>query len=77
MARRIRNWRQQGNAPVDTPVEMPLEEPVDVPDKALALVPIETASFAASGAVVLVAPSGHRVEGLTLDQVAALLRELA
>lgn len=42
----------------------------------LALVPIETPLRFAS-TVVVVAPSGHRVEGLALDQVVALLRELA
>ena len=42
----------------------------------LALVPIETPLPLAS-MVVVVAPSGHRVEGLSLQQVALLLQELA
>ena len=42
----------------------------------MALVPIETApvTFAA---VAVISPSGFRVEGLGLDQVVRLLRELA
>lgn len=43
----------------------------------LALVPIAAPTLLMSSALCLVAPSGYRVEGLTLDQVAALLRELA
>jgi len=44
----------------------------------LALVPIETQPYVGPiGVLTLTAPSGHRVEGLTLDQVATLLRELA
>lgn len=42
----------------------------------VALVRIETpAGFASSH--VLVTPNGYRVEGLTLEQLSALLRELA
>lgn len=44
-------------------------------DESLALVPVETPPVAMSG-ITLVAPSGYRVEGLGVEQVAALLREL-
>ena len=43
----------------------------------LALVPIVAPMLPMGSALCLVGPSGYRVEGLTLDQVAALLRELA
>ncbi|HKU40467.1 MAG TPA: hypothetical protein VJR89_20035 [Polyangiales bacterium] len=39
--------------------------------------PIEVTGLPMSTALVVVAPSGHRVEGLSLAQVAELLRELA
>jgi hypothetical protein len=42
----------------------------------LALVPIAVTTAAASAGLSLVAPSGHRIEGLTIEQVVALLREL-
>jgi len=43
----------------------------------VALVRIDTPMALSSSGVVLVTPSGYRVEGLALVQVAALLRELA
>jgi hypothetical protein len=43
----------------------------------LALVPIAITTTASSAGISLVAPSGHRIEGLTLEQAVALLRELA
>jgi len=43
----------------------------------LALVPIEVPSQPMGSVISLIAPSGYRVEGLSLEQVAALLRELA
>jgi hypothetical protein len=43
----------------------------------LALVPIAVSGFAMGSSMSLVAPSGYRVEGLSFEQVAALLRELA
>ena len=44
----------------------------------MALVPIETpVTTSMSGGLTLVTPSGHRVEGLEIAQVVALLRELA
>jgi hypothetical protein len=42
----------------------------------LALVPID-APLPLASPVVVVAPLGHRVEGLALHQIIALLRELA
>jgi hypothetical protein len=44
--------------------------------ESLALVPIETAPMA-SAPLAVVTPSGYRVEGLALDQIVSLLRELA
>jgi hypothetical protein len=47
-------------------------------EEPLALVPIETPPLAAIGVgLALVAPSGHRVEGLAIDQVVVLLRALS
>src|SRR6185369_2907947 len=43
----------------------------------LALVPIDVEPSAPLGMRVVVAPSGYRVEGLTLAEVASLLRGLA
>lgn len=43
----------------------------------LALVPIAVAAAPPFGGRVVVTPSGHRVEGLTLSEIAVLLRELA
>ena len=43
----------------------------------LALVPIEVPAFPAVQALTLVTPAGYRVEGLALEQLVALLRELA
>jgi hypothetical protein len=45
------------------------------PDETLELVRVEMPQTAMS-TITLVAPSGHRVEGLGVEQVAALLREL-
>jgi len=45
--------------------------------ESLALVPIEVPALASVSLISLVAPSGYRVEGLSLDQLVALLRELA
>lgn len=45
-------------------------------DAALALVPIETPIWVPSGPTI-VTPTGYRVEGLAVEQIAALLRELA
>lgn len=42
----------------------------------IALVPIETSGFRSSQAVV-VTPMGYRVEGLSVSEIATLLRELA
>lgn len=56
---------------------VPELEPEPVEPESLALVPIEVTGLPMSAAITLVAPSGHRVEGLTLAQIAELLRELA
>jgi len=45
--------------------------------KPLALVPIEVPSLPPIVGLSLVTPSGYRVEGLSLEQLAALLPELA
>ena len=47
-------------------------------DESLALVQLDVQSTSGhASAITLVAPSGYRIEGLRLDQVIALLRELA
>lgn len=43
----------------------------------LALVPVEVPSFDGMSGLVVVSPSGYRVEGLSIDQVVTLLRGLA
>jgi transposase-like protein len=49
----------------------------DVPASEAALVPVEvTAEKASARSFVVVSPSGFRVEGLALDEVAALLARL-
>jgi len=65
---RFRQWRE-GQTP---------KPPAPVGEAtALALVPIDVEPAAPLGIRVVVAPSGYRVEGLTLSEVASLLRELA
>jgi transposase-like protein len=61
---RIKTW-QQG------------EPGTEMEPETLALVPIETPAVAMAATPTVVTPSGYRVEGLTLDQVAVLLKELA
>lgn len=43
----------------------------------LALVQVGVQALTGSSTISLVAPSGYRVEGLSIEQLAALLRELA
>ena len=45
--------------------------------ESLALVPIESPLLAIRSPIVLVTPSGYRVEGLAVEQLAVLLREVA
>lgn len=61
---RIRTWRR--NAAVVTARE---------PEQ-LALMPIAMTMLTAT-TIVVVAPSGHRIEGLSLEQAVAVMRELA
>ena len=65
----IKSWRlktwQQGDAGMELEAET------------LALVPIETPSVALTAGPTVVTPSGYRVEGLAIEQIATLLRELA
>jgi hypothetical protein len=55
----------------------PEPRPLAQESEPLALVPIEVTGLAMNAGLTVVAPSGHRVEGLSLAQVAELLRELA
>lgn len=48
----------------------------NVERRSLALVPVETTPVLAA-AIAVVTPTGYRVEGLALEQIARLLRELA
>jgi hypothetical protein len=45
--------------------------------ESLAMVRIDAPALPMAPRVVLVAPSGYRIEGLALDQLVALLRELS
>ena len=65
---RFRQWRDQQTQMAPTPVGEPTS---------LALVPIDVEPSAPLGIRVVIAPSGYRVEGLTLAEVASLLREVA
>lgn len=69
---RFKLWRRsEARSPKPEP------EPEVAPEP-LALVPIEMAvTLPMHSGISVIAPSGYRVEGLALDQVAALLRELA
>jgi hypothetical protein len=62
---RLRTWRSEEAA-----VAGAASEP-------LALVRVDAPSCAVGAGLVVVAPSGYRIEGLTLDQVGVLLREVA
>jgi len=70
-----RAWRLASTPPAMRPVEVRALVPVPAPT-ALAP-PRPAASAAAVGALVLVAPGGYRVEGLSVDSAAALLRALS
>lgn len=52
-------------------------KPEETPTPSLALVPIETPAWIPSAGPTVVTPSGYRVEGLAVEQIAVLLRELA
>ena len=55
---------------------IPTEPPDDEPSlKALVPVEVTPSTIQLGGAITFVTPSGYRVEGLTVDQAAALLRE--
>jgi hypothetical protein len=54
-----------------------VEQAPPVEHAPLALVPVEVPALLSASGITLVAPSGYRIEGLALDQAAALLRELA
>jgi hypothetical protein len=58
---RFRSWRSEQEPSVAEP---------------LALIPVETPPFMVGSGPVLVTPSGCRVEGLTVEQIGALLRDL-
>ena len=45
--------------------------------ESLALVPIDVPMMSTTSGIAIVTPPGYRIEGLALDQVVALLRELA
>jgi hypothetical protein len=62
---RIKTWQRAEPAAVTAPVET------------LALVPIETPAWVPMTGPTVVTPAGYRVEGLAVEQIAALLRELA
>lgn len=63
---RLKTWRRREGLQVASEGE------------SLALVQVELpVSIQADSALTLIAPSGHRVEGLAIEQVAFLLRELA
>lgn len=62
---RFRMWRQVAGRPAKSEGE------------ALAFVPIDTSTLLGMPRAALVTPSGYRVEGLAMEQLAALLRELA
>lgn len=57
---RFRMWRRQASAPSES----------------VALVPIEIEQVVPGTTISLITPAAYRVEGLTLDQVARLLRDL-
>lgn len=62
---RIANWQQRANE-------------VSSASTGVALVRVDSpTNVAATCGLVLVTPTGHRVEGLALEQVTTLLRELA
>jgi hypothetical protein len=53
------------------------ERPQKTTYASLALVPIEAPPLPMASGLSLIAPHGYRVEGLGLDEVLTLLRELA
>ena len=65
---RFHQWRERQTQIPPTPAGTPTT---------LALVPIAVEPAVPLGIRAIVTPSGYRVEGLTLSEVASLLRELA
>lgn len=65
---RFRQWRERQTPMLPTPASEP---------PTLALVPIDLESSVPLSFRVVIAPSGYRVEGLTLSEVASLLREVS
>jgi hypothetical protein len=72
-------WRRAAarQAVVKPEAITPAPKPLTHESEPLALVPIEVTGLPMGATLSVVAPSGHRVEGLSLAQVAELLRELA
>jgi hypothetical protein len=72
-------WRRQAvrQATLEPKPVAPEPRPLAHESEPLALVPIEVTGLPMGATLSVVAPSGHRVEGLSLAQIAELLRELA
>ena len=77
----IVGWRGSEPASPAEAAAVPFEVPVDlaVEPVSRALVPVEVtpSTVQLGGGLALVTPSGFRVEGLSLEQAFALVRELA
>lgn len=82
----IRAWRRAAPAADGADAAIPFEfdpsitsdevaEAVAPPSKALVPVEVTPSTIHLGGALAFVTPSGFRVEGLSVDQAAALLRE--
>jgi hypothetical protein len=65
----VASWRRTEPTTIEPSEESPIERAPK------ALVPIEVMPSPDHGVVSLVTPRGYRVEGLSLEQAAALLRE--
>jgi transposase-like protein len=77
----VRSWRRSEDrelppeAAVDAPFETPLELSVEPLSKELVPIEVTPSPLQLGGGLSLVTPRGIRIEGLSLEQAFALLRE--
>ena len=74
-------WREYEKRPADwaprpTSKSSNVSKVTEPAGNSLALVPLTICTTSAMSTATLITPNGYRVEGLTIEQLAALLREL-
>jgi hypothetical protein len=76
---RFAAWRQaeptQARQEAEVPFDVPLEHIVEPVSKALVPIEVTPSTIQLGGGLTIVTPRGFRVEGLSIEQAYALLRE--